>query len=133
MSELQIGKPTMWRYRAGEWSKVPDPIAEVPGDDYDYNYQEALKAIGFGVCSFNWGYPSSTVEIYEHNTEREHWRVDVCFDCTYIHTIEVSQLPDLLDVLAKLAPAVTADVLSHVAQHPRDVLAAEQRRKRPKR
>lgn len=99
--------PMMWRYHEGSWSHVPDPhVGEDPAAD--------LEDAGFDVAS-KWGFGLPDVEIYEHG-HLDLWRVDVCIDGQRIRTIEVTRLPDLLDLLAKLAAISTASLLSGVSE-----------------
>lgn len=124
------GQPMIWRYHQGTWSQITDPLAGLSSNGNDP--EEELQIGGFGRAD-QWGELNDVV-IWEKSRGRkpeEHWRIDVCVDGTHIRTIEVTRLPDLLDVLAKLAPISTASMASGLIESLQDVIlnAAEDGRK----
>jgi len=98
-------QPMIWRYHEGTWSQITDPLNGLSPDGDAY---EELRLAGFGKAA-SWG-GFDNVVIWEKPIE--HWRIDVCIDTSNVHTIEVTRLPDLLDILAKLAPIATATLTS---------------------
>ena len=104
-------QPMIWRYHEGTWSHITDPLA---GLSPDGDQEEELRAGGFGKADSWGGLDDVVIWVKSRDSDpgAEHWRIDVCIDACNIHTTEVTRLPDLLDVLAKLAPIVTASMTS---------------------
>jgi hypothetical protein len=104
-------QPMIWRYHEGAWSHITDPLDGLSPDGDGY---EELRLGGFSKAD-SWG-GFDNVVIWEKPRAGEPgsqcWRIDVCIDASNVHTIEVTRLPDLLDVLAKLAPIATAALTS---------------------
>jgi hypothetical protein len=102
----------IWRYD-GQWSQVPDPTAWADGEDRDV----AMDRGGFARAD-GWGQARcGQVEIYEHR-DAERWLVTWSVDINGRgHTIEVCGLPNLLDLLPKLAAIATASLLTQVLKN----------------
>lgn len=105
------GVPVVWNYAAGNWSQVDDP--HVPDED------------GFST-SFIW-----CDGMFELLQGPEGYRIDVCLDGSSYETITASGLPDLLDVLQKLAPIAQAALLNDVYDQMASVLAELERNADP--
>jgi hypothetical protein len=99
----------IWRYADQAWAQVDNPLA-VPG--LPPLLDDALAALDY-VKADNWS--GDAVVIYARSDE-ERWLVYCCFDADKSYGIEVTSLPALIELLARLAPIATASLLS-VADH----------------
>jgi hypothetical protein len=98
--------PQVWLYGSGNWVYVPDPLHR-PGRS---GRDEGLSEAGFLPVG-EWFGSSPAVQVFERQTGSEsEWRIELALSAGLSsHFIVVRQLPDLLDVLAKLAVIATAD------------------------
>jgi hypothetical protein len=98
------GEALVWEFADGEWAQVPDSLR--------WNVERQCWD-GFRTAE-EWGFVLPDVQIYEADG-KDRWRVGISFDSCTVRTIEVSTLPDLIGLLALLAPIATAFLTSSVA------------------
>lgn len=102
----------IWKFGGGSWERASEPY-ETANADRDYG--GALLEAGF-MRAADWGWPdSSDVEVYEHHSD-DRWLVVWSPFADRFHEIEVTSLPDLLDLLGKVAPVTTLSLLSTAVQ-----------------
>lgn len=131
MSETEQAHHTAWQYGNGTFSAIPDPCEpffapeapKYPGEERDYD--EALRAAGYSPESFL-GEPEYTefcagIREYRGPQEKTHvprYLVNIEIKGT-ITPVYINDFPDLLELLVKIAPAITAALLTSAQEERR--------------
>lgn len=101
----------IWQYDGGQWTRTTQPYDWNPEDESDV--EGALKRAGYSRATDLGPKLLPVVEVYERD-EPEGWVLTCCFNGDNVHSIYVSNLPSLIDLIGKLMPYVSATILSEV-------------------
>ena len=94
----------IWHYN-GEWGKAPAPYDMDKG-----GVKVAINKAGWrSVLAL--GHFGEDVEVYKHPSDDGKWLLRACFIDEF-HPIEITGLPNLIELLTKLAQISTAHMIS---------------------
>ena len=131
MSDTEQTQNTAWLYASGTFTAIPDPCEpffalDVPGyPGQEKDYAEALRAAGYSPESFL-GEPEYTmfcagIREYrgpQENTRMPQYLMNIEIKGT-ISPVYINDFPDLLELLVKIAPAITAALLTSAQEERR--------------
>lgn len=101
----------IWTLSHGEWSKRPAPESWRGTD----TFEEAMEQAGFGRTS-SWGELAS-VDLFEGGRDKfGQFVIDWCPAGSGCHYLLIETVPDLLEILPKLASVTVAHILNFFSE-----------------